>query len=269
MSPSAVLVDIDDGVATITLNRPEARNALNQAVRLGLADAVARVRDDDAVHSVILTGAGGAFCSGGDITYMLDTAHGGLPWRERIRGLHRWFPELVNLEKPVIAAVDGPAFGAGMSLALAADFVLASQRATFCAAFGRVGLVPDLGCMHLLPRIVGRQRAKELVFTARSVGAPEARELGLVYDVLPDGDALQAAARTLARRFGEASSAAIGMAKTIMNQSFELDARAMAELEAYAQTMCRGSAYHLEAVRRFQAKEPPRFDWDRGGPGPG
>ena len=259
----AVLLAVQDGVATITLNRPAARNALNLDMRRALAQAIARVRDDAQVHSVILTGAGGAFCSGGDITSMQDTAQTGLPWRERIRGLHLWFPDLVNLEKPVIAAVDGPAFGAGLSLALAADFVIATQGASFCAVFGRIGLVPDMGCMHLLPRIVGRQKAKELVFTARVVGAPEAQQLGLVYDVVQDADALQAAALQLAQRFGEASSAAVGMAKTIMNQAFELDARAMSELEAYAQTLCRSSAYHLDAVQRFSAKQPLRFDWER------
>lgn len=221
------------------------------------------MRDDAQVHTVILTGAGGAFCSGGDISQMMDASQAGLPWRQRMRSLHQWFPELVNLEKPVIAAVDGPAFGAGLSLALAADFVLCTRRAKFCAVFGRIGLVPDLGAMHMLPRIVGLQKAKELVFTARTVQAEEARSLGMVYEIVEDGEALQAAAVALARRFGEASTAAIGMAKTAMNQAFELDARAMAELEAYAQTMCRGSDYHQEAVQRFKDKQPTRFDWDR------
>lgn len=263
MSASPVLTSVQDGIGTITLNRPEARNALNQAMRPALAAAIAQMRDDAQVHTVILTGSGGAFCSGGDIAQMQESSQAGLPWRERIRSLHQWFPELVNMEKPVIAAVDGPAFGAGLSLALAADFVLATRRAKFCAVFGRIGLIPDLGAMQLLPRIVGQQKAKELVFTARTVGAEEAKQLGIVYEVVEDGAALQDAAQALARRFGEASTAAIGMAKTIMNQAFELDARAMAELEAYAQTMCRGSDYHQDAVRRFGDKEPLRFDWDR------
>ncbi|MFN3730868.1 enoyl-CoA hydratase/isomerase family protein [Comamonas testosteroni] len=260
---SPVLTSVQDGIGTITLNRPEARNALNHAMRPALAAAVAQMRDDAQVHTVILTGAGGAFCSGGDISQMMDARQAGLPWRQRMRSLHQWFPELVNLEKPVIAAVDGPAFGAGLSLALAADFVLCTRRAKFCAVFGRIGLVPDLGAMHMLPRIVGLQKAKELVFTARTVQAEEARSLGMVYEIVEDGEALQAAAVALARRFGEASTAAIGMAKTAMNQAFELDARAMAELEAYAQTMCRGSDYHQEAVQRFKDKQPTRFDWDR------
>lgn len=263
MSESSVLTTVHDGVGTITLNRPEARNALNQAMRPALAAAIAQMRDDAQVHTVILTGAGGAFCSGGDVGQMLDAKRTGLPFRAGMRDLHQWFPELVNLEKPVIAAVDGPAFGAGLGLALAADFVLATRRAKFCAVFGRIGLVPDLGVMHLLPRIVGMQKAKELVFTTRTVGAEEARQLGIVYDIVDEGEALQDAAQALARRFGDASTTAIGMAKNIMNQAFELDARAMAELEAYAQTMCRGSAYHQDAVQRFRDKQPLRFDWDR------
>lgn len=263
MSESPVLATVQDGIGTITLNRPETRNALNQAMRPALTAAIAQMRDDAQVHTVILTGAGGAFCSGGDIGQMLDASQTGLPWRDRIRSLHQWFPELVNLEKPVIAAVDGPAFGAGLSLALAADFVIATRRAKFSAVFGRIGLVPDLGAMYLLPRIVGRQRAKELVFSARTVAAAEAKQLGIVYDIVDDGAALTEAAQALARRFGDASTAAIGMAKTVMNQSFELDARALAELEAYAQTLCRGSAYHQDAVQRFKDKAPLRFDWDR------
>lgn len=263
MSPSPVLTAVQDGIGTITLNRPEARNALSQDMRPALAAAVAQMRDDPQVHAVILTGAGGAFCSGGDISAMLDSSRTGLAFRKGMRELHQWFPELVNLEKPVIAAVDGPAFGAGLSLALAADFVLATRRAKFCAVFGRIGLIPDLGAMHLLPRIVGMQKAKELVFTARAVDAEEAKALGMVFDIVEDGAALALAAQALAQRFGQASTAAIGMAKTIMNQSFESDARTIAEMESYAQAACRGSAYHQDAVQRFKAKEPLRFDWDR------
>ncbi|QNP48869.1 enoyl-CoA hydratase/isomerase family protein [Diaphorobacter aerolatus] len=264
MTQPNVLVEVHDGIGTITLNRPDTRNALSVELRAELATAVLRMRDDDSVKALILTGAGGAFCSGGDVIQMVQSSESGLPWRERIRALHRWFPELVNMQKPVIAAVDGPAFGAGFSLALAADFILATERARFCSVFGRIGLVPDLGAMQLLPRIVGQQRAKELVFTARTVGAREARELGIVYDIVADADALKASAQALASRFLHASTAAIGMAKTIMNQAFELDARAMSELEAYAQTVCRGSEYHQQAVQRFKDKQPLAFDWDRG-----
>ena len=263
MSAPPVLTSVQDGIGTITLNRPEARNALSMDMRPYLATAIAQMRDDPQIYAVILTGAGGAFCSGGDISAMLDPARKGLAFRTGMRELHQWFPELVNLEKPVIAAVDGPAFGAGLSLALAADFVLATRRAKFCAVFGRIGLIPDLGAMHLLPRIVGQQKAKELVFTARTVEAEEAKQLGMVYEIVEDAAALTEAAQALARRFGDASTAAIGMAKTIMNQSFESDARTIAELESYGQAMARGSAYHQDAVQRFKDKQPLRFDWDK------
>ena len=263
MSTPPVLTAIADGIGTITLHRPEARNALSKDMRPALAAAVTQMRDDPQVYAVILTGAGGAFCSGGDISGMLDSTRTGLVFRNNMRELHQWLPELVNMEKPVIAAVDGPAFGAGLSLALAADFVLATRRARFCAVFGRIGLVPDLGMLHQLPRIVGLQKAKELVFTARTVEAEEAKQLGMVFDIVDDGAALTVAAQALAKRFGDASTAAIGMAKTIMNQSFESDARTLAEMEAYAQSMCRGSPYHQDAIQRFKAKEPLRFDWDR------
>lgn len=260
MTEPTVLVDVAEGIARITLNRPQTRNALSLQMREEMAAAVTRVRDDASVFAVLLTGAGTAFCSGGDLSQMLDAEQKGMAWRERIRRLHRWFPELVNLEKPVIAAVDGPAFGAGFSLALAADFIVATPRASFCAVFGRVGLVPDLGAMQLLPRIVGLQRAKEMVFSTRVVAAEEARALGIVWRIVPP-EQLQDEARALAARFADASTDAIGMAKSIMNQSFHLDAHAMAEFEAYAQTMARHSDYHQQAVERIRAKQPPRFDW--------
>ena len=263
MSQAAVLITVENGVGTITLNRPDSRNALSLEIREGLANAVLQMRDDDKVHTVILTGTGGAFCAGGDISLMLESKADGVEFRDRMRALHRWFFELVNMEKPVIAAVDGAAFGAGLSLALAADFVIATRRSKFCAVFGRIGLIPDLGAMQMLPRIVGQQRAKELVFTARTVAAEEAKQLGMVYEIVEDAATLKQSAEQLAARFGEASTTAIGMAKTIMNQAFELNPKAMAELEAFAQATCRGSAYHQEAIGRFKKKEPLRFDWDR------
>jgi 2-(1,2-epoxy-1,2-dihydrophenyl)acetyl-CoA isomerase len=262
MTNDTVLLDLADAIATITLNRPAQKNALNLEMRDALAEAIAQVRDDNEVKAVILHGAGGAFCSGGDIESMLDPSQTGLVWRERMRKLHRWFPELVNLEKPVIAAVDGVAFGAGFNLALAADFILATPRARFCAVFGRVGLVPDLGGLYLLPRIVGLQRAKEIVFSARIMDAEEVQRYGIVYAIHPE-DALPTAARHLAARFKDASTGALGMAKTILNQSYHLDQRALAEMEAYAQTVCRETEYHRQMIARFVEKQPPLFDWER------
>jgi 2-(1,2-epoxy-1,2-dihydrophenyl)acetyl-CoA isomerase len=253
---------LQDGIGVLTLNRPEKRNALDGTMRAEIADVVSRVRQDGAVKALLLTGAGGAFCAGGDLAALEEARQDLHAARERIRALHVWLPELINLEKPVIAAVDGPAFGAGFMLALAADFVLASPRARFCAVFARIGLVPDLGAFWMLPRILGLQRAKELVMTARTVDVEEAKVLGIVLEIHPQ-DALQDRAMEFAARFREAPTAALGMAKHAMNQSFNLDQRALGEIEAYAQAMAINSAYHRAAVDRFLNKQPLDFDWDR------
>ena len=248
--------------AVLTMNRPEARNALDLSMREAFAAAVAEVRDDPAVRAVVLTGAGGHFCAGGDVKAIADGGQGGrdiYEGRERIRRIHRWFDELVDLEKPVIAAVDGVAFGAGLSIALAADFVIATPRAKFCAVFARLGYVPDMGAMYLLPRAIGLARAKDLVFSARVVPAQEALELGLVQQVC-DGGLLQAALE-FAQRFAHAPTEAIGLAKGVMNHAFESERRSIYAQEAMAQAMARESAFHQEAVRRFMAKEGPLYQW--------
>jgi len=246
--------------AVLTLNRPAQRNALDDAMRADLEAAIAELRQDETVRAVVIAGAGGNFCAGGDLA-ALGQKRTGWQGRERIRRLHRWFRELSNLEKPVIAAVDGNAFGAGMSLALCADFVLASDRARFCAAFARVGLVPDLGAMWLLPRIVGLQRAKELFFTARILSATEAQALGLVLEVLPHA-ALMDRALDLAERFHAAPTEAIGATKTILNQSFNLDQAALADMEAAAQAIALAGDYHHAALQRFRNREPAAFAWE-------
>ena len=242
----------------IRINRPERRNAFDLEVRKGIADAVYEARDDDAVRAVVITGTDGVFCAGGDLKSLSEAKRPVFKDRDRIRRLHPWFRELVNLEKPVIAAVDGPAFGAGFNLALACDFVLATPRARFCAVFGRIGLVPDLGGFFLLPRIVGLQRAKDLVFSAREVDVEEARSLGIVMQVVPPETLLEEAL-ALARRYHDASTEALGIAKNILNRSFNLDQDTLAELESSAQALALHTAYHDEAVANFLGKRPLRF----------
>jgi 2-(1,2-epoxy-1,2-dihydrophenyl)acetyl-CoA isomerase len=202
----------------IRINRPERRNAFDLEVREGLAQAIFEARDDDSVRAVVITGTAGVFCAGGDLKSLSEAKRPVFKDRDRIRRLHLWFRELVNLEKPVIAAVDGPAFGAGFNLALACDFVLATPKARFCAVFGRIGLVPDLGGFFLLPRIVGLQRAKDLVFSAREIGAEEARSLGIVMRVVA-AEQLEQEALTLASCYHNASTEALGIAKNILNQA--------------------------------------------------
>lgn len=253
-----VLRERHGATLVIRINRPERRNAFDLEVREGIAQAVFEARDDDSVRAVVITGAEGVFCAGGDLKSLSEAKRPVFKDRDRIRRLHTWFRELVNLEKPVIAAVDGPAFGAGFNLALACDFVLATPRARFCAVFGRIGLVPDLGGFFLLPRIVGLQRAKDLVFSAREVEADEARDLGIVMRVVP-ADSLLDEALAMAARYHDASTEALGIAKNILNRSFNLDQDTLAELEASAQALAIHTAYHDEAVANFLQKRPLRF----------
>ena len=181
--------------------------------------------------------------------------------RQNMREGHRVLKALRELEMPVIAAVDGPAAGAGCNLALACDFILASRRARFIQAFIRIGLVPDWAGMYLLPRIVGVQKAKELIFSGRTLWADEAKELGLVFEVYDEAE-LPQQTRDFAERFRHASTDAIGLAKTILNQTFDIDFHTALELEAQAQSAIRTSDYHLKSVERFNAKQPLPFNWD-------
>lgn len=258
---ASVVVSRHGGTLLVTLNRPERRNAFDLDVRKAIAEAVYTARDTADVKAVVLTGSGGCFCAGGDLKSLRAEERSIYEDRDRIRRLHPWFRELVNLEKPVIAAVEGPAFGAGFNLALACDFILGAPSARFCAVFARIGLVPDLGGFFLLPRIVGLQRAKELVFTAREVGAEEALRLGILYAIHP-AEKLLEEALALAARFEQASTEALGMAKNVLNRSFNLDQDTLAELESYAQALARHTDYHKDAVARFLAKKPLAFRWD-------
>lgn len=258
-----LLFEISDEIATITINRPEAMNALSAEMGEALSDAlrVCKEQAGEAVKAIILTGAGGAFCAGGDVKAMGERKKSPGGSRARLQSSHDRMMQLMNIELPVIALVDGPAAGAGANIALAADFVLATPRAMFMQAFGRIGLVPDWSGFFVLPRLVGLQKAKELVFTARKVRAEEAKELGLVYKLVGQDTAMEEA-RALAGRFRTASPTAIGIAKNILNQSFNHDHKTLLELEAMGQAIASSSDYHKAAVQRFRDKEPSIFDWE-------
>lgn len=254
----SLLMETVDGVATLTLNRPQQKNALNGPMRDALRDAVQTIRADRTVRAVVLRGAGTDFCSGGDIRAMNVTeAEAG---RNRIDDLHGWIGILLDLDRPVIAAVDGVAYGAGFSLALLADFIVATPHARFCMPFMKVGLVPDCGAFYTLPRVVGLARAKDLVFSAREVGAEEARQMGAVFEIVPQ-ETLHGRADQLAKSLAGASPVAFGLAKRALNQSMSSDVRAMLEMESLAQGIAFTTQYHREAVRRFKEKEAPLFQW--------
>lgn len=255
-----IVVTVNNRIALLQLNRPESRNALDLLMRKEIADAVSVIKHEDQIDVLVITGSGGHFCAGGDIK-SLSEGFTIMQGRRRVQALHEWFYELSNLEKPVIAAVDGYATGAGFNLALCCDFIFASDRAQFSQIFGRIGLVPDLGGFYFLPRIVGLQTAKELMFTARMVDANEAKELGIVYQVNPSESNLERAL-AFAERFLHASREAVGMTKTILNQSYQLDQRALWELESFAQSVCFETPYYQDAAARFLDKKPLKYRWE-------
>jgi 2-(1,2-epoxy-1,2-dihydrophenyl)acetyl-CoA isomerase len=261
MTYEALIYEVRNDIAIVTLNRPDQRNALDMRMRDELAQVVMEMRNDESLKAAIITGAGGAFCAGGDLKSLSDRKPSAPDSRRRIQNIYVWLHEWISLELPVIAAVDGPAYGAGINIALAADFILASPRARFCEVFGRIGLVPDVGGFFLLPRIVGLQRAKELIFSARSIDAEEAKELGIVYEI-HEAEKLMDAALAFAERFRHASRHAIGISKNILNQAHHLDLRALGELESFGQAVAQNSDYHKDAVGRFIEKKPLAFDWD-------
>lgn len=179
----ALRFDVTEKIATLTLARPDRKNALNLKIRTELTAVMSLVRSDQDIRALIITGAGGAFCAGGDIEGISDFSGNAGKAIRHMQGVSPWLDTLVNLNRPTIAAADGVAFGAGFSMALACDLVLASSRARFCMSFARVGLIPDCGATYTLPRIVGLQRAKEIIFSAREIGADEALSLGIATEV--------------------------------------------------------------------------------------
>lgn len=255
-------LQIDDGVATLTMNRPDAKNALSADMRSAFAETVPALAADAGVRALVLTGAGGAFCAGGDLRAMAELRSGMTlaGWRERMREVQPWLRTLIQFDRPVIAAVDGAAFGAGFSLALLADFVIASPRARFCMSFMRVGLGPDFGAVYTLPRVVGVQRAKELMLSAREVDADEALKLGIAMEVVPV-DRLLPRATALARSFTGASPLAVSFVKQDVAMSLGADLEALFARETDHQAMCFTTTAHEQAVQRFLAKQPAAFRW--------
>lgn len=256
------IFELRDGVATYTMNRPDLRNALIDSIVADYQAVIARVQKDPEIRALVVTGAGGCFCAGGNIQRMKDGFASGAEVQRNFTELHGWLKQFFELPVPVIAAVDGPAFGGGLSLALAADIVLATPRATFCAVFQRIGLVPDMGVLYSLARAVGLQRAKELCFSARVMSAQEAQQIGIVM-ALHEPEALVQEAQALAQRFTHASREALALTKSILNRSLSEDYDSLAAQEGLAQAICLLSDYHKEAVRKFLSKQPLPFNWEQ------
>jgi len=255
---STVETAIDGPIAVVALNRPEVRNAVNETLRAEFIAALARVAGDDAVRGVVITGNGPAFCAGGDIAAMqqnLNAAPGELAfngWR-RQRRLHEAVGALHRLTKPTIAAVNGPAIGLGCDLALCCDLIIAAEHASFAMSFILRGLVPDGGGLYFLPRRIGLARAKELIFTGRRVDAQEALAMGMV-DRVTNSATLLAEARAWAAELSGGSTAALALAKEILNKTFELSDEDVFALGRQAQAVCYTTDEHREAVKAFLAK---------------
>lgn len=255
---------IDDGIAEFKMNRPDVLNALTEGLRIDFKAMLDEVQGNDDVRALILRGEGRAFSAGGDVKGMGERMNQKVDLtktRDSLIGLHDWLERLYNLDCPVIAAVDGLAFGGGFSLALVSDFVLATPRSKFSAVFGRIGLVPDMGVVYTLPRVVGLPKAKDIMYTARTVDADEALALGIVHSI-HEPDALLPAARDFAARLARGSKNAIAATKRMTNRSSEATYRQVAEWEADAQSMMFSTEFNNEAVRRFLAKEDPLYNWD-------
>lgn len=259
---SARLDIANTGVATFTLNRPEALNALSPELKADLQTMVEFVDGNEEIKALVLTGAGRAFCAGGDVKGFTDRlADGPGPSRQSILEVHGWLQRLHNLDCAVIAAVDGLAFGGGFSLALVADFVFASPKAKFCSVFSRIGLMPDMGLAYTLPRVVGAAMAKDLMFTGRSITAAEAKDLGIVHTIVEEGDVLSAA-QDYAARIAKGPKTAVALSKRLVNKTFQSNYSDIADAEADGQTLLFTSDFAQEAVRRFVEKEPPLYNWD-------
>jgi 2-(1,2-epoxy-1,2-dihydrophenyl)acetyl-CoA isomerase len=254
----ALTLDVEDGVGVITLRRPEALNALNLQLKAELAAVIKEVAVRPGIRSVLVTGEGRAFCSGGDITQMDPERRPRESRRRQLKVLEEVFIPLSRLEKPVVAAVNGHAHGAGCSLVMACDIVFAARSAQFSLAFSRLGLIPDSGALYFLPRLVGVSRAKDLVFGARRFGAEEAQQLGLVLRVFDDEELLPAATEQ-ARTLAAGPTVALGMAKRLLDQSLQLSLDDMAELESYGQAVAVSSLDHAEGVAAFRDKRPAAF----------
>jgi len=247
------------GVATITLNRPDAFNALNLALARELFAAVLQVDEDPAVRCVVITGAGKAFCGGGDVKEFAD----GLPRigvliKELTTYVHGAVSRLVRTPKPVLTAVNGVAAGGGLSLALAGDLVLAAESARFTMAYSRIAATPDGSSTYWLPRLIGLRRAIELFYTNRVLSAREALEWGLVTRVASDGELIDAT-RKLAEELAQGPTLALGRGKLLFHASTTESLETQMELESQSIAQSGHTEDFAEGVRAFAAKRPPSF----------
>ena len=262
---ASLLRETRDAVVTLTLNRPQVLNAMNASLAAALArafDEIEAAVAEGSVRAVVLTGAGRGFCAGADLADPQMRGSDGRPSADLGDYLRRHYHTLVEqmrrLPVPIITAVNGSAAGAGMSLALAGDIVIAAQSATFLQAFSRIGLIPDAGSTYFLPRLIGESRARALAILADKISADQAMQFGLVWQVVPDEE-LQQAAHAMAVRLASMPTRAYGLIKEAMNQSLQNDLSTQLEVEARLQSMAGRTEDFREGVDAFLAKRAPVF----------
>jgi 2-(1,2-epoxy-1,2-dihydrophenyl)acetyl-CoA isomerase len=257
------------GVQWLTLNRPDRKNSISPELRDELLSALDEARTDDEIRCVVVTGAGDAFCSGVDLgrSKVTEGASKGERARPDLRaireamkrGMQRVIRAIWELDKPVVASVNGVAAGGGAQLALVCDLVIASERARFIEIFVKRGLAVDSGGGWLLPRLVGLAKAKELVFFGDPIGAADALAAGLVNKVVPAGE-LEAATRDWAERLARGPTRSIGASKTLLNRALQTDFDSALEEEATAQALVSQTRDFGEGVRAFAEKRDPEFE---------
>ncbi|MFU8795589.1 MAG: enoyl-CoA hydratase/isomerase family protein [Dethiobacteria bacterium] len=252
-----IVYEKKEGVALIRLNRPEMMNALEAAMASDLVDAVRDAAGDLNVGAVVLTGTDKVFSSGGDLSKLMQGFEF-LEGRQWLKEGYGQLLELARIKKPVIAAVNGYAVGAGFSLALMCDLIYAAESAKFGMAFIKVGAIPDCGALYYLPRLVGLQKAKELVFRGSNINAAEAKRIGIVNEIMTD-DELVPEVMKVAKNLAEGPSVALAQAKEILNASSSLSLEAVMEMEIYAQSFCFQTEDHKEGVIAFLEKRKPVF----------
>jgi 2-(1,2-epoxy-1,2-dihydrophenyl)acetyl-CoA isomerase len=259
MTYTALLYEVKDAVATITLNRPEAYNALDLALGREVFEAVLEADEDRAVRCIVVTGAGRAFCAGGDVKGFHDSADRvGVFIKQLTTYLHGAVSRLARTPKPAIMAVNGVAAGGGMSFALAGDLVVATESAKFTMAYSKIAASPDGSSTYFLPRLIGMRRALDLYFTNRTLSAREALEWGLVNRVFADTE-FRGAVAALARELAAGPTAAFGRAKLLFHQSTQESLETQMELEAQAIAQSGATEDFRNGVAAFSRKQPATF----------
>jgi 2-(1,2-epoxy-1,2-dihydrophenyl)acetyl-CoA isomerase len=254
-----------DGIARITLDRPDAKNALTIEMRDGIVDAVRDFRSDDSVRALLITGTGDAFCAGMDLSASTVAQAGRDDFSTRQtsealrEGVQTFIRELWELDKPTVAAVNGVAVGPGAHLALACDFVLVHEGTRFMWTFHRWGLVMDAGGAYLLPRLVGLPRAKAIAMLGDTIKGREAVDVGLAYRCVPDPPTLTEEAEALALRLASGPTRSFGLSKRLLNASFETDLAHSLELEGYFQALATASPDLVEGMAAFREKRDAKF----------